>query len=145
MRHGLWAAALAGLVLMPPAGPALAQAFPGAGSTPCSQYINAARSSDILYHQASSWLLGYISGMDEILRSSGQASPVANLTGDQVLRAATAFCEANPTSTVANAANLWHAAPKDAAPKQAEAKKDDGNWIKLDLTAPARKPLLDRR
>lgn len=127
-----------------------AQGTLGAGGTLCSQYVKAARSSDITYHQASNWLLGYVSGIDEVLRASGQPSPLANLTGDQVLRTVAAYCEANPTSTVANAANLWHAAAKPAAanttaPQQADAKKDDGDWVKLNLTAPARKPLLDRR
>jgi hypothetical protein len=119
----------------------------GAGGTSCSQYLRAARYSDILYHQASNWMLGYVSGLSEAMRVPGQASPLDGLSGDQILRSATQYCEANPTSTIANAANVWYAAaPKPAAaPKQAEAKKDDDNWIRLNLTAPARKPLLDRR
>lgn len=120
---------------------AQAQTSLGAGGTLCSQYTKAARSSDILYHQASNWLLGYVGGMAEAFKS-----PVANLSGDQLLRTAAEYCEANPTSTVANAAHQWFAtAPREAAPKQAEAPKDSGDWVKLNLTAPARKPLLDRR
>ena len=119
----------------------------GAGGTLCSQYLKAARYSDILYHQASNWLLGYISGLSEAMRAPGQASPLDGVSGDQVLRSATQYCETNPGSTIAAAANVWYAAaPKPAAaPQQAEAKKDDDNWVRLNLTAPARKPLLDRR
>ena len=120
---------------------AQAQTSLGAGGTLCSQYTKAARSSDILYHQASNWLLGYVGGMAEAFKS-----PVAGLSGDQLLGAAAAYCEANPGSTVANAAHQWFAtASREAAPKQAEAPKDGGDWVRLNLTAPTRKPLLDRR
>jgi hypothetical protein len=119
----------------------------GAGGTLCSQYTRAARSSDILYHQASSWLLGYLSGLNEAFRAAGQRSPLDGLTSHQVLRTASEYCEANPASTVANATSLWRTAatPTEATPKQAETKKEDDNWVRLNLTAPARKPLLDRR
>lgn len=160
------ASAAAGLLLLTAAS-ALAQAqHPttfGAGSTLCSRYTKAARSSDILYHQASSWLLGYVSGLGEASRASGRASPFDGLNTAQVLRTVAEYCEANPTSTIASATNLWRTAtaPAPAAPPQAstpqqaaapqaatpqtEAKKDDGDWIKLRLVAPERKPLLDRR
>ena len=123
-----------------------AQPMLGAGGTLCSQYLKAARYSDILYHQASNWLLGYVSGLSEAMRSPGQASPLDGINGDQVLRSATQYCETNPGSTIAAAANVWYAAaPKPtAAPQQAEAKKDDDSWVRLNLTAPSRKPLLDR-
>lgn len=151
MRRIVVIATLLVLTAAAPQSRGQAQGAFGAGGTLCSQYTKAARSSDILYHQASNWLLGYVSGLNEAFRAAGQPSPLDGLTGDQVLRTATEYCEANPTSTVANAANLWHAtasraaAPAPAPPQQAEAKKDDDNWIRLNLTAPARKPLLDRK
>jgi hypothetical protein len=154
VRHISVAAGLMGLVAasaqaqnqgQPQAQPPLHASF-GAGGTLCSQYTWAARSSDILHHQASNWLLGYVSGMNAASRSPGQVAPLDRLTGDQVLRAATEYCEANPTATIASAANVWYAAaPKPAAPPQQAEAKDDDNWIRLNLTAPARKPLLDRR
>jgi len=72
--------------------------------------------------------------------------PGLAINGDQILRSATQYCETNPGSTIAAAANVWYAAaPKPtAAPQQAEAKKDDDSWVRLNLTAPSRKPLLDR-
>jgi len=138
---------LLALAAMPAQAQSQTQPSLGAGGTLCSQYSQAARTSKILYHQASNWLLGYVSGTSEAMRTPGQASPLGGLNGDQILRAASDYCDANPTATIAQAANVWlSAAPKPAAaPQQAEAKKDDGDWIKLNLTAPARKPLLDRR
>jgi hypothetical protein len=128
-------------------GQPLAQPALGAGGTLCSQYTRAARSSDILYHQASNWLLGYVSGISEAMRTPGHASPLDGVSGDQVLRAATEYCEIHPSVTIAGAANVWlAAAPRPApSPQQSETKKDDGDWIKLRLVAPDRKPLLDRR
>src|SRR5437868_1834924 len=55
---GCIAAALIG-----PLAEASAQAIYGMAGVQCGQYLKAARSSDILYHQASQWLLGYVSGM----------------------------------------------------------------------------------
>jgi hypothetical protein len=112
----------------------------------CSQYTKAARTSDIVYHQASNWLLGYVSGMN-----AANAATAVHLTNDQVLKSALDYCTANPGATIAGAAGQWYAQmPKQAEPaaqqpppQQAQSKDD--NWIKLNLDAPARKPLLDRR
>ena len=154
MRRISAAAVLLALAAMPAQGQAQTQSALGAGGTLCGQFTRAARASDILYHQASNWLLGYVSGISEAMRTAGQATPLDGVSGDQVLRAATEYCEAHPTSSIAGAANVWLAAapkpaaapaPAAAAPQQAEAKKDDDNWIRLNLTAPVRKPLLDRR
>jgi hypothetical protein len=100
-----WAAMPAQTQSQPLTQPAL-----GAGGTLCSQYTRAARSSDILYHQASNWLLGYVSGISEAMRTPGQMSPLDGVSGDQVLRAATEYCEAHPSVTIASAANVWLAA-----------------------------------
>ncbi len=127
------AASIAAWVLAPKA--ASAQSTLGMGGVSCSQYLRAARGSDILYHQASNWLLGYVSGVNSV--SSG--SPI-NLTSDQVLKAASDYCDTHPASTIANAASEWHASlPKQAAPQPRD------NSFRLNLTAPERKPLLDRR
>ena len=141
----LAAATLAALV----ATPAHAQKQFGAANVPCSQYIKAARSSDIVYHQASNWLLGYVSGMNAGLASSNPAAAV-NLSNDQVLKSALDYCAAHPGATIAGAAGQWYAQmPKQAEPPpqqaQSPAPSKDDNWIKLNLEAPARKPLLDRR
>ena len=69
-----------------------------------------------------------------------------NLTNDQVLKSAIDYCTANPGATIAGAAGQWYRAAAEAAeppPQQAQSKDD--NWIRLNLEAPARKPLLDRR
>jgi hypothetical protein len=122
--------------------PAQAQKQFGAGGVLCSQYIKGARTSDIVYHQASNWLLGYVSGMNAA-RSENGAAPIINLTNDQVLKSAADYCTANPSATVANAAGQWYAMlPKQAEPPQA-ARED--NSIRLNLEAPKLKPLLDRR
>ena len=145
VRAGLAAATLVALLT----GPAQAQKQFGAANVLCSQYTKAARSSDIVYHQASNWLLGYVSGMNAGLHASNPAT-VVNLTNDQVLKSALDYCTANPGATIAGAAGQWHAQmPKqpEPTPQQAQSQapsKDDG-WIKLNLEAPARKPLLDRR
>ncbi|MEX2035998.1 MAG: hypothetical protein WEA28_12470, partial [Xanthobacteraceae bacterium] len=51
--------------LSPPYNTVLAQAQAplGMGGVRCSEYLKAARASGILYHQASNWLLGYLSGV----------------------------------------------------------------------------------
>jgi hypothetical protein len=124
VRAGLVAAMFAAFL------PAAAQAQKkfGAANVLCSQYTKAARTSDIVYHQASNWLLGYVSGMKSALD----------------------YCTANPGATIAGAAGQWYAQmPKQAEPPPQQAQsptpsKDD-NWIRLNLEAPARKPLLDRR
>ena len=141
VRAGLCAASLA--ALMP--APVHAQKQFGAASVLCSQYTKAARTSDILYHQASNWLLGYVSGMNAALQSSNAAA-VINLTNDQVLKSAIDYCTANPAATIAGAAGQWYAQlPKQAEPPPQQAQSKDDNWIRLNLDAPARKPLLERR
>jgi len=59
--------------------PVQAQKQFGAAGVLCSQYIKGARTSDIVYHQASNWLLGYVSGMNAAQSANG-AAPVVNLT-----------------------------------------------------------------
>jgi hypothetical protein len=145
VRAGLVAAMFAAFL------PAAAQAQKkfGAANVLCSQYTKAARTSDIVYHQASNWLLGYVSGMNAAMASSN-ASAAVNLTNDQVLKSALDYCTANPGATIAGAAGQWYAqTPKQAEPPpqqaQSPAPSKDDNWIRLNLEAPARKPLLDRR
>lgn len=111
----------------------------GPGDTPCSQYIKAARNSDILFHQASNWLLGYASGMNAALKASGGTG--IELSNAQLLRSAGDYCEANPASTVAGAVGAWSASlPKPPA----AAAQSGGLYIDLNR-APTRRPLLDRR
>ena len=141
VRATLVAATLVALL----AAPAQAQKQFGAANVLCSQYTKAARTSDIVYHQASNWLLGYVSGMNAAMQSSNAAA-VVNLTNDQVLKSAIDYCTANPSATIAAAAGQWHAQlPKQADPPPQQAQSKDDNWIRLNLEAPARKPLLDRR
>jgi hypothetical protein len=138
IRLRLSAAALAALVVTP----ALAQKQFGAASVLCSQYVKGARASDIVYHQASNWLLGYVSGMNAAQAANGGA-PVINLTNDQVLKSAADYCAANPSATVASAAGQWYATLPKAAPEPPQAARED-NSIRLNLEAPKIKPLLDR-
>ena len=141
VRAGLSAAIFAVLL----SAPAQAQKQFGAASVLCSQYTKAARTSDILYHQASNWLLGYVSGMNAALQPSN-AVAVINLTNDQVLKSAIDYCTANPGATISGAAGQWYAQlPKQAEPPPQQAQSKDDNWIRLNLEAPARKPLLERR
>ena len=58
----------AGALLIPFAMPAQAQSQYGMAGVQCSQYTKAARGSDMLYHQASQWLLGYVSGMNAAMK-----------------------------------------------------------------------------
>ncbi len=84
-------------VLLPLTAPsAHAQSYFGMAGVQCSQYTKAARSSDMLYHQASQWLLGYVSGMNAAMKVAKGTTPLANLTNDQVLKSAGNYCEANP-------------------------------------------------
>jgi hypothetical protein len=136
-----------GALLAMTAVPAAAQGSLGMGGVVCRDYLRAARSSDILYHQASQWLLGYVSGMNGALKSMNGSEPAISLNNDQTLKSAGNYCEANPTSTLANAVTQWYASlPK--APPQAEARSEPRSSgsliINLD-NAPSRKPLLDRR
>lgn len=123
--------------------PAQAQKQFGASGVLCSQYIKGARTSDIVYHQASNWLLGYVSGMNAAQSANG-AAPVISLTNDQVLKSAADYCAANPSATIANAASQWYAMlPKQPEPPPPQAARED-NSIRLNLEAPKLKPLLDR-
>jgi hypothetical protein len=126
--------------------PVHAQSYYGMAGVQCSQYSKAARSSDILYHQASQWLLGYVSGMNAAMRVAKGTTPSASLTSDQVLKSAGDYCEANPASNLANAVNEWYASlPKQTDP-QAVQKDPQDNSLTLSLDrAPKIKPLLDRR
>ncbi len=145
MRHVLRVISAASLLaLMTAAAPA--QGTFGMAGVLCSQYSKAARSSDMLYHQASQWLLGYISGMNAVMRAAKGTTLLSNLTNDQVLKSAGNYCEANPASNLANAANEWYATlPKQTDPT-AVVKDPNDNSMTLSLDrAPARKPLLDRR
>ena len=135
VRAGCIAAALTVLTMAP----SHAQPSPGIGGVLCRDYLRAARSSDILYYQASNWLLGYVSGMNAAMATMNGAAPQINLSHDQLLKSAGDYCEANPTRTIANAAAGWSVAlPK---PQQAQS---GSLIINLDR-APDRKPLLDRR
>ena len=148
MRHALRATSAAGLLALMGA-TAQAQGTFGMAGVLCSQYSKAARSSDMLYHQASQWLLGYISGMNAAMKTAKGTTPLATYTNDQVLKSTGAYCETNPASNLANAANEWYATlPKQADPQAAEAKpetRSSGSLILNLDTAPKNKPLLDRR
>jgi len=127
------------------ASPADSQGTFGMAGVLCSQYSKAARSSDILYHQASQWLLGYVSGMNAAMKTAKGTTPLANFTNDQVLKSTGAYCDANPASNLANAANEWYATlPKQTDPT-AVVKDSSDNSLTLSLDrAPKNKPLLDR-
>ena len=145
MRHVL-RIAYAGAWLLSLTASAPAQGHYGMASVQCGQYTKAARSSDILYHQASQWLLGYVSGMNAAMKVTKGTTPLANLTNDQVLKSAGDYCEANPASNLANAVNEWYASlPKQTDPQAAQKDPQD-NSLTLSLDrAPKIKPLLDRR
>ena len=145
MRHVLRVTLAAGLLALM-AATVHAQGSFGMAGVLCSQYSRAARSSDILYHQASQWLLGYVSGMNSAMRAAKGTSPVANLTNDQVLKSAGDYCEANPASNLANAANEWYASmPKQTDPRAVQKDPND-NSLTLSLDRANKiKPLLDRR
>src|SRR5690349_17084914 len=125
--------------------PTLAQKQFGAAGVTCAQYIKGARNSDITYHQASNWLLGYVSGLNAAQSPNG-GGPAINLTNDQVLKSAADYCAAHPQMTIAAAAGQWSAAlPRQAAPeakpdakseaRPADAARED-NSIRLNLEAP---------
>jgi hypothetical protein len=145
MKHVLRVAcAGAWLLAMTPS--VSAQSIFGMAGVQCSQYTKAARGSDMLYHQASQWLLGYISGMNAAMRTAKGTTPLATFTNDQVLKSTGVFCDANPASNLANAANEWYATlPKQTDPT-AVVKDPNDNSMTLSLDrAPKIKPLLDRR
>jgi hypothetical protein len=144
MRHALRVTSAAGLLALMTT-VAHAQGTFGMAGVLCSQYTKAARSSDMLYHQGSQWLLGYVSGMSAAMKTAKGTTPVATYTNDQVLKSTGAYCEANPASNLANAANEWYATlPKQTDPTIAvKDPSDNSTTLSLDR-APARKPLLDR-
>jgi hypothetical protein len=137
MRHALRATSAAGLLALSVA-TAQAQGTFGMAGVLCSQYSKAARSSDILYHQASQWLLGYVSGMNAAMKTAKGTTPLASFTNDHVLKSTGAYCDANP-------ANEWYATvPKQTDPT-AVVKDPSDNSLTLSLDrAPKNKPLLDR-
>ena len=145
MRQVLRVTSAAGLVVWIAAA-AHAQGTFGMAGVLCSQYTKAARSSDMLYHQASQWLLGYISGMNAAMKTAKGTTPLATYTNDQVLKSTGAYCETNPASNLANAANEWYATlPKQTDPTVA-VKDPSDNSMTLNLDrAPKIKPLMDRR
>ena len=135
----LSAATLAAIIVTP----ALAQKQFGAAGVLCSQYIQGARNSDIVYHQASNWLLGYVSGVNAVQSANGSA-PAINLTNDQLLKSAADYCAANPSATIASAAGQWYVTLPKAAPEPPPQAAHEDNSIRLNLEAPKLKPLLDR-
>jgi hypothetical protein len=153
MRQVLRATFTAGLLaLMVATAHAQGTTFGMAGVL-CSQYTKGAHSSemkgarapDMLYQQASQWLLGYISGMNAAMKVAKGTTPLATFTNDQVLKSTVAYCEANPASNLANAANEWYATlPKQTDPT-AVVKDPNDNSMTLSLDrAPKIKPLMDR-
>lgn len=123
--------------------PALAQAPHGAGNTTCAQFLRAARSGDILYHQASNWLLGYVSGMNAALQASGSGS-VVTLSNDQLMKSAGDYCEANLGKTIANAAGDWYkTVPQQAATPEVAPPAPASNYDHL--KKPFSRPLMDRK
>jgi hypothetical protein len=133
-------AALAVLLIALLPVPAGAQMLHGLGNTTCRDFLKAARMSDMLYHQASSWLLGYVSGMNAALASSGGA---VGLSNDQILRSAGDYCEANPGKTIASAAAEWYPSlPRQAAspPPAPEAERNYDH-----LKKPFARPLEGKR
>src|SRR6476646_2061060 len=123
-----------------------AQGTFGMAGVLCSQYTKAARSSDILYHQASQWLLGYVSGMNAAMKAAKGTTPLATYTNDQVLKSAGDYSDANTASNRANAANERDATLPKKTDTSVVVKDPNDNSMTLSLDrAPARKPLLDRR
>jgi hypothetical protein len=146
MRQFFTVAVALAWLLAPVPATVLAQSYFGMAGVQCGQYTKAARLSDMLYHQASQWLLGYVSGMNSAMKAAKGTTPLANLTSEQVLKSAGDYCEANPGSNLANAVNEWYASvPKQTDPKAAQKDPND-NSLTLSLDrAPKIKPLLDRR
>ena len=116
MSVNVRAAAVVALLIELMPMPARAQTLHGVGNTTCSQFLRAARMSDMLYHQASNWLFGYVSGMNAALASTSASASVVTLSNDQIAKSAGDYCEANPTKTIANAAAEWYPTlPRQAA------------------------------
>jgi hypothetical protein len=146
---GIVPAAGAIVALLAAVAPALAQSTFGMAGVQCSQFNQAARKSDMLYHQASQWLLGYVSGMNAAMRLAKGTTPVSNMTSEQVLKSTGDYCDAHPGSNLANAVNEWYASlpkqtdPRAAAEAKSESRGSGSLILNLD-TAPKNKPLLDR-
>ena len=87
MKHVL-RVACAGAWLLAITASVSAESTFGMAGVQCSQYTKAARGSDILYHQASQWLLGYVSGMNGALKAMNGAEPGVSVSSDQALKSA---------------------------------------------------------
>ena len=126
--------AVALLALPMPA--AQAQSSRNIGNVLCKDFLRAGRISDILYHQAANWILGYVSGMNAALLAAKGTSAAASLSDDQLLKSAGAYCEANPERPIAAAAHQWYG----TLPQQAEAPKpaESRGWI-INLDRPPEK------
>src|SRR5207253_2800161 len=73
------------------------------------------------------------------MKTARGTTPVGNLTNDQVLKSAGSYCEANPGSNLANAANEWYASlPKQTDPQQAEAKPESKAAARSSISIPRR-------
>jgi hypothetical protein len=127
---------------------AAAQSAHGVANTTCQQFNRAARANDILYIQASNWLLGYVSGMNSALKASGSTSAVIALGNDELMNSAGRYCDANPQKTIANAAAEWYPTlPRQAEapqPQQQQSQRPSGWTIDLNQ-APRSRPGLDMK
>jgi hypothetical protein len=116
VRIAIRVAAIAALLVASLPMSVRAQTLHGVGNTTCGNFLRSARMSDMLYHQASNWLLGYVSGMNAALASTGASAAAVKLSNDQILKSAGDYCEANPAKTIANAASEWYPSlPRQAA------------------------------
>jgi hypothetical protein len=123
---------------------AASQSAHGVAGTTCAQFNRAARASDMLYVQASSWLLGYVSGMNAALKASGNPNAVITLSNDELMKSAGSYCDANPQKTIANAAAEWYPTlPKQADTPQPQQSSQSRGWY-IDLNqSPRTRPGLD--
>ena len=119
-----------------------AQAPHGVGNATCAQFLRAARSGDMLYHQASNWLLGYVSGMNAALQASGSTAVVTQ-SNDQLMKSAGDYCEANLGRTIANAAADWYrTVPRQAVAPEPPSAPAPANYDHL--KKPFARPLQQR-
>jgi hypothetical protein len=109
--------------------PAGAQSSFDAAGTTCAQFLKA-RASDALHRQASNWLYGYASGLIAGLTASKHPAAVT-FTNDQLLKSAADYCQANPGTTIANAASAWIPQP----PPEADAPPSRGFFLNLERPA----------
>ena len=117
-----------------------AQSSFGVGNIACSRYSKAARSNDMLYHEASNWLLGYVSGRTAAMQTA-DGKPIA-LSQQDALKSAADYCVAHPDATLAVAVGEWFAS---AAPPQRVEETTDRRWL-LDLNkSSGYSPLINRR